>query len=555
MKLWCPEGTDFVALASNSFSGSLKSLASSSWFTVKVSQENQTSTQLETLTNLPRTCCPSLPYLWQKITEDEQQRIEKGEEKPKQQKQSKTKKELTEEEKEKKLLQLEEKKKLRMEENQRKKEDEKKELEMIRSNKKKKRVLKQPSSSTKPKVVKPKKPKAERTTRVLLNLTTQQKATLNRWFGTARWTYNQCVALWKDKQYTSLEMYRNRVVYNDVFENTDKAWVLGTPQYIRDEAMKDFATGLHTNLKKGEPFEMKFRSKKRKKTESMVIHSKNWKNGVIYPSFFGKTPIKGSLAKRRLKRNGNPLPANLGYDCRLIRTRTMRYYLLVLKPLETKGDNQAPEFQADYHSSVVSIDPGVRTFLTCYDPSGNIIEWGIGDMNRLFRLGRHIDRLISKRENVDGPKRNVKRRRMKLAEHRLRERMRNLVDECQRKAAKYLTTNYRVILIPSFGVSAMIKRATRKIGKKTVRQMLNWGHYRFRMRLLDKAREYPWCKVIVCTEEYTSKTCGKCGHSYQVKSDEVYNCRNVYCRMSMDRDWNGARNILLKYITERQLVL
>ncbi|RGB38644.1 hypothetical protein C1646_691853 [Rhizophagus diaphanus] len=31
------------------------------------------------------------------------------------------------------------------------------------------------------------------------------------------------------------------------------------------------------------------------------------------------------------------------------------------------------------------------------------------------------------------------------------------------------------------------------------------------MFLLYKLREYKYCKVIKCTEEYTSKTCGHCG--------------------------------------------
>ena len=45
--------------------------------------------------------------------------------------------------------------------------------------------------------------------------------------------------------------------------------------------------------------------------------------------------------------------------------------------------------------------------------------------------------------------------------------------------------------------------------------MLTWSHYRFRMRLIAKAREYPHCKVIVVDEAYTSKTCGSCGNIHQ----------------------------------------
>lgn len=51
----------------------------------------------------------------------------------------------------------------------------------------------------------------------------------------------------------------------------------------------------------------------------------------------------------------------------------------------------------------------------------------------------------------------------------------------------------------------------RVINNKTARGMLNWSHFRFRQLLLSKSREYPDCKVIICDEHYTSKTCGACG--------------------------------------------
>src|SRR5438874_13211852 len=68
-----------------------------------------------------------------------------------------------------------------------------------------------------------------------------------------------------------------------------------------------------------------------------------------------------------------------------------------------------------------------------------------------------------------------------------------------------------VILLPEFKTKNMVKRGFRKIHSKTARQMMTWSHYRFRQYLLHKSREYPWCKVVICTEEYTSKTCGCCG--------------------------------------------
>jgi putative transposase len=94
----------------------------------------------------------------------------------------------------------------------------------------------------------------------------------------------------------------------------------------------------------------------------------------------------------------------------------------------------------------------------------------------------------------------------------------------------------------------MVRRANRRIGSKTARAMLGWSHYRFKQRLLNKTREYPWCKVIICDEHYTSKTCGNCGHLHmKLGSSKTFKCPQ--CHVEMDRDINAARNILLRYLT------
>ena len=52
------------------------------------------------------------------------------------------------------------------------------------------------------------------------------------------------------------------------------------------------------------------------------------------------------------------------------------------------------------------------------------------------------------------------------------------------------------------------------------------------------------CNVHVCTEEYTSKTCGLCGNiNYRLGSNEIYECKK--CNLKIDRDVNGARNIYI----------
>lgn len=83
-----------------------------------------------------------------------------------------------------------------------------------------------------------------------------------------------------------------------------------------------------------------------------------------------------------------------------------------------------------------------------------------------------------------------------------------------------------------------------------VRDLYTYAHYRFRQRLLDKSREYPWCKVEIVEEDYTSITCGRCGVlNKALGGKQVYDC--LTCGTTMDRDANGARNIFLKWMSKQ----
>src|SRR5205814_60484 len=126
---------------------------------------------------------------------------------------------------------------------------------------------------------------------------------------------------------------------------------------------------------------------------------------------------------------------------------------------------------------------------------------------------------------------------------------RRLTNDLHEKLSRWLVDNYRVVIIPEFNTSSMIKRGDRKIRNKTARAMVTWSHYSFRQKLISKSRETPWCKIIYTTEEYTSKTCGCCGElNHTLGGSKTFKCKN--CGIEIDRDYNGARDILLLVLTK-----
>jgi transposase len=65
------------------------------------------------------------------------------------------------------------------------------------------------------------------------------------------------------------------------------------------------------------------------------------------------------------------------------------------------------------------------------------------------------------------------------------------------------------------------------------------------MRLMNKAREYPNCRVIICGKEYISQTYYECGFLHcKIEGAKEFKCPQ--CNQESDRNFNAAMNILLK---------
>ena len=83
-----------------------------------------------------------------------------------------------------------------------------------------------------------------------------------------------------------------------------------------------------------------------------------------------------------------------------------------------------------------------------------------------------------------------------------------------------------------------------KLSKITKRQLQAFSFYRFK-EILKYRCKTAGRKLVLVEEDYTSKTCGKCGEiNYDLQGEKTFNCK--CCKIAIDRDYNGARNILLK---------
>ena len=449
----------------------------------------------------------------------------------------------------------------------------------------------------------------------------EQKRTLNKWFGTARWTYNQCVATYLEKSKADREaclvsagagekqgqeksepitasllrsLHVNAACFKKGMPHGSDDWVLKCPYEVRDGGMRDAMQAQKSNwakFKKDPSHKWTLQFKGRKdKSQSIQIRqrvivnlTRPWTSRNIRAKNAGKVKKPRKVTKRefnkettllRYMRSSEPIPRGHPYDFRLVKNNT-GYWLAVPKPRAIAA--KVPQYNNKTHG-VVSLDPGVRTFQTCFDGDGNVLHWGEQDVNRLIRLSRHVDRRMKlastrpmtsdefvKLARISNPgKRDVwvgkrvlcrkRRAGYRRSAQRVRNKIANLMKDSHRRLAKFLCQTYKTVIIPEFNVSQMVKSFQKKRGvmkrrplrKVTVRGMLALGHYKFRQTLEHKAREYS-TKVIVVNEAYTSKTCGVCGCLNEtLGGKKTFKCSEPGCNAVLDRDVNGARNIFLK---------
>ncbi len=367
-----------------------------------------------------------------------------------------------------------------------------------------------------------------------------------KWLAASRYCFNQGIA-YQRKHGKISRIDLRKVVLKNVPD-----WVKETPYSFRVQAVYDAHEAFTNSRKNGTKLADagRFRSV-RDRVQSIKFRPEDYKNGTWFPdctkqfSFQVAEPIpsldvhyqqkqKSGSYKTRVRKQTWNASTQLVYD----KKRWFAVYPVEFKP--EKSNRQ----------SMIALDPGVRTFLTGFDGE-KFVEIGSKDITRVYRLCKHTDNLISEKSKLKGRKNKRQRQRVQTRIDHLRTRVRNLVDEVHKKAAKWLTSEYRLIFIPTFESSQMVAKSgkkSRKINSKTVRQLLRWSHYRFKQTLKFHALKRG-AEVIDVSEEYTSKTCTSCGHVHaKLGGSKQFRCPR--CRHTLPRDFNGALGIFLKALRD-----
>jgi putative transposase len=341
------------------------------------------------------------------------------------------------------------------------------------------------------------------------------------WLSASRYCYNKAIAVLNagEQALTSAYSLRDYVLRLDLPD-----WVKSAPSHPKENAIFDAWDAC--KQAKSVNGQASFRSC-RQPSQSIKFHKVNFNGETWFPSLVKGLNFKSTEPIQKTE-----------FATQLVRDKKRWFACIpVTEEVESKELDK-----------VIALDPGVRTFLTGFD-GDSFQEFGKADIGRIQRLCSHLDSLMSKASKSS----RKQKRRMHEAANRLRIRIRNLVDECHKQVANYLTSQYKVILLPTFETSQMVVKSKRKLHTKTARQMLTWGHYRFECHLKQAAKKRG-VVVIDVNESYTSKTCTKCGYKHdKLGGSKTFKCPN--CGHVHDRDWGGARNIMIRALRDGSFTL
>lgn len=363
--------------------------------------------------------------------------------------------------------------------------------------------------AAKGKVYQWKKPQHIRSMQIRIYPGIEMKVLMKKWIGYCRKIYNEVIAWSKVNKEKPTQAKLREVIgekikgdwkymtddllYDNTIDETIKEAIKNIDKSKKD-TKKSFEEG------KNKVHECKFKTLKTT-IQSFIIRVQNITDGFKIKRKQIPIPFVKEMLKE--KRNWPNKEGKLEMDGRIIWNKKLDQWFVVwnYKKGELGDDIQVID---NTPLRSVFIDPGIRTFITCFSPSSGIcVDIGNQDACRLYRLSRHLDKLIAKTSTI---KKKWQKRNYKRAQEVIRQKIKNLVNELHRKTIIWLTDNFDLIVIPEFNVQSIVSktRGFRRLRKKSVRQCYSMSHYLFRQRLVAKCQE----KGILYdhpTEEYTSK--------------------------------------------------
>ena len=351
-----------------------------------------------------------------------------------------------------------------------------------------------------------------------------QKKLIGKWMECSRIVYNLTVSFIRNNKIESFYNIRKKI--HNIYSNSLRQYIINynVPCTVLDNAIHDVIKAYKTSFSLLKTKQIShFRIRYKKITNSI-------KTIAIEKQAFNKD--KTGFFVRYL---GREMKSSEKIDlvnstCRLTYSLIKNQYILSVPIDKNCVANIGKQ-------KICSIDPGNKTFLTTYSPNG--------DCYKIFNRDNRtkLSKLLKRRIKLLKLKKSTKLSKFSKAILKNNRLVMNLVKELHYKSALYLLNRFNVIYLGNLSTKGITSK-TKKMYSFEKIYTYAVSHYKFQTILEQKAKEYN-IEVNIVNEAYTTMTCGKCGTlNKNVGSSRIFNCLD--CGVSIDRDLNGARNILIK---------
>ena len=312
-----------------------------------------------------------------------------------------------------------------------------------------------------------------------------------------------------------------------------------TRQMAIDDAVKSYVSAVSL-LKKNKikHFNLKYKTKKNKYQMFWINYKAITKDYNLFTQRL-KSKSKLRIRKKQRKVLNKLIPLGINSFCKIQKSGKNIYHLIISYEKEKiVNENKKEDF--------ISLDPGERIFQSGYTSDNKCYQFGIKQMEQIKKLHKNIDNLKSLRtsKNYSKTKNNNYKNKIDHYDYKVI----NIVNNLHNQISSFLSKKYKTVIIGKLNTHHILKSCG--LNNKINRLLQTQSHYKFRtkLELLCKNNN---SNLIVQEEQFTTKTCGKCGCiNENVGSNKIFKCDK--CNLIADRDFHAARNILIKYLTLNQ---
>jgi len=330
----------------------------------------------------------------------------------------------------------------------------------------------------------------------------------------------------KLKEFTNFQKIRNKLksIKNNIQQKSiykGKVIRIHTLDYAIKQLTSNIKSSI-SNLKNGniKRFRLKF-WKNNRPSKTIELEKEHFTKGKLSPTIFGEI--------KYLYNNKDYKLSEINHNVKVNYNSIKKEYTLLIpitnktKEIENKSRN------------IIVLDPGLRTFMT-----------GLSECEQL-NIGININKILRdkiKRLNKIRINKNIPNKIKKKNEILINRKIYNTVDEIHWKTINFLIRNFRNILLGDMSAKSIVSRNKSVLSNNAKVACLRTRYYQFQQRLKYKC-QLSRTNYRLVNECYTSKICSNCGYYKEdLKGEKRYHCNK--CNISLDRDINGCRNIMIK---------